>query len=81
MPETSPAGAGISEAAKLRKDGANGPPLVGPAKIKLLAAVAAPVPPLAIGKVPVTSVVNATLAPFAAAVIRPCASTVILARV
>ena len=39
---------GMSPATSSRKDGANGPPLVGPAKTKLLLVVATPVPPFAI---------------------------------
>ena len=43
--------------------------------------VAEPVPPLATGSVPVTPEVKMMAAPSPAAVIRPCASTIMVARV
>ena len=44
----------MSDEAKDLKLGASGPPVVGPAKTKLFATVAAPVPPFAIATTPVT---------------------------
>ena len=64
-------GLGMSEATSARNEGAEGPPVAGPAKTVLSDAVVAPVPPLATGSVPVTVEVEtstALVASFAAVI-------------